>query len=71
MPKEKAICAIGSYGYDWTTTSRRRCKKGQKPQEPKTLNVQELSTQEAWQAAYDADAQIDLDHDSLNVALRL
>jgi len=69
VPKEKAICAIGSYGYDWTTTIPPPVKKGQKPQEPKTLSVQELSTQEAWQAAVDADADVDLDYDSLNAHL--
>jgi hypothetical protein len=31
------------------------------------LSAQEMSTQEAWQEATDADAQIELDPDSLNV----
>ena len=26
VPKEKLICAIGSYGYDWTTTIHCRAK---------------------------------------------
>jgi cellulose synthase/poly-beta-1,6-N-acetylglucosamine synthase-like glycosyltransferase/peptidoglycan/xylan/chitin deacetylase (PgdA/CDA1 family)/spore germination protein YaaH len=68
VPKEKAICAIGSYGYDWTTsipeTSKRR---GAKPPPAKVLNAQEMSTQAAWQEATDADAAIELDSDSLNV----
>ncbi len=67
VPKEKAICSIGSYGYDWTTTIPPPPKKGQKPQEPKTLSVLEKSTQEAWQLAVDSDAQIELDPDTLNV----
>jgi cellulose synthase/poly-beta-1,6-N-acetylglucosamine synthase-like glycosyltransferase/peptidoglycan/xylan/chitin deacetylase (PgdA/CDA1 family) len=68
VPKEKAICAIGSYGYDWTTTMPETPKrKGAKVPDPKVLSSQELSTQEAWQAATDAEAQIELDPDSLNV----
>ncbi len=66
IPKEKAICAIGNYGYDWTTTIPDPPKRGAKPAEPKVLNVQEISTQDAWQAASDADAEIQLDPDSLN-----
>jgi len=66
IPKEKAICSIGSYGYDWTTTIPDPPKKGKKPAEPKVLKVQEISTQDAWQAASDAEAEIQLDPDSLN-----
>jgi peptidoglycan-N-acetylglucosamine deacetylase len=70
VPKEKAICAIGSYGYDWTTTIPPPAKKGRKPQEPKVLGQgQELSTQAAWQEAVDADAEVELDSDSLNAHL--
>jgi cellulose synthase/poly-beta-1,6-N-acetylglucosamine synthase-like glycosyltransferase/peptidoglycan/xylan/chitin deacetylase (PgdA/CDA1 family)/spore germination protein YaaH len=67
VPKEKAICALGSYGYDWTTTMPPAAKRGAKEPEPKVLNSQEMSTQEAWQEATDSDAQIELDPDSLNV----
>jgi cellulose synthase/poly-beta-1,6-N-acetylglucosamine synthase-like glycosyltransferase/spore germination protein YaaH/peptidoglycan/xylan/chitin deacetylase (PgdA/CDA1 family) len=67
IPKEKAICSLGSYGYDWTTTIPDPPRRGAKPAEPKVLNVQEISTQDAWQAASDADAKIELDPDSLNV----
>ncbi len=71
VPKEKIICAIGSYGYDWTTLRRPRApaegKKGATPSRagegPRSRN---LSTQEAWQAASDSDSQIELDGDSLN-----
>ena len=66
VPKEKAICAIGNYGYDWTTTIPPPAKRGRKPEEAKTLDVQELSTQAAWQNAVDADADMELDSDSLN-----
>ena len=43
IPKEKAICAIGSYGYDWTTTIPDPPKRGAKPAEPKVLTSQEIS----------------------------
>jgi peptidoglycan/xylan/chitin deacetylase (PgdA/CDA1 family)/spore germination protein YaaH len=68
VPKEKAICAIGSYGYDWTTSIPQTPKRrGGKVPPVKVLNAQTLSTQEAWQEATDADAAIELDPDSLNV----
>lgn len=67
VPKEKVICAIGSYGYDWTTTLPTPARKGHKAQPEKVLSSMPLSTQEAWQKAYDSGSQIDLDDDSLNV----
>ena len=66
VPKEKIICSIGSYGYDWTLAIPPPVKKGHKPPPEKVLNAQNLSTQEAWQAAYDSDSKVDLDDDSLN-----
>src|SRR3984957_18520959 len=75
VPKEKVICSLGSYGYDWTTalpipdpTGKGKKKAGKKAAEPeKILSSHDLSTQDAWQAAWDSDSQIDLDDDSLNV----
>ncbi|WP_158941980.1 polysaccharide deacetylase family protein [Granulicella sp. S190] len=74
VPKEKIICALGSYGYDWTTAlpaaaspAKRGAKKAKAPAPEKVLAAHDLSTQEAWQAAYDSDSQIDLDDDSMNV----
>jgi cellulose synthase/poly-beta-1,6-N-acetylglucosamine synthase-like glycosyltransferase/peptidoglycan/xylan/chitin deacetylase (PgdA/CDA1 family)/spore germination protein YaaH len=70
VPKEKAICALGSYGYDWTMSLPPVDAKhpGRTPKNfvPKVLGVQEISTQTAWQEATDAEAQIELDPDSLN-----
>ena len=71
VPKEKIICSLGSYGYDWMTTlpasdSAAR-HGGKKPAPVKTLNQLPLSTQDAWQEAADSESQIDLDDDSLNV----
>jgi cellulose synthase/poly-beta-1,6-N-acetylglucosamine synthase-like glycosyltransferase/peptidoglycan/xylan/chitin deacetylase (PgdA/CDA1 family) len=76
-PRQKIICALGSYGYDWTTslpataTPAKPAKPGaharSKPAIPlKLLTSTTLSTQEAWQEADDSGAQIDLDDASLN-----
>jgi peptidoglycan-N-acetylglucosamine deacetylase len=73
VPKEKVICSLGSYGYDWTTAlptgkSKKKAKSGSAQDAPeKILSAHDLSTQDAWQAAEDSDSQIDLDDDSLNV----
>jgi cellulose synthase/poly-beta-1,6-N-acetylglucosamine synthase-like glycosyltransferase/peptidoglycan/xylan/chitin deacetylase (PgdA/CDA1 family)/spore germination protein YaaH len=69
VPKEKLICSLGSYGYDWTTTLPAPTAPGKKPVKqppPKVLNARNLSTQEAWQAASDSESQVELDGDSLN-----
>jgi len=71
VPKEKVICSLGSYGYDWSTTlppPDTPGKKGAKKKPPpvKVLDEVQLSTQEAWQSAADSDSQIELDDDSLN-----
>jgi cellulose synthase/poly-beta-1,6-N-acetylglucosamine synthase-like glycosyltransferase/peptidoglycan/xylan/chitin deacetylase (PgdA/CDA1 family)/spore germination protein YaaH len=72
VPKQKVICSLGSYGYDWTMSLPPVDPKhpGRVPKNfvPKVLGVpEEMSTQETWQAADDAEAQIELDPDSLNV----
>ena len=71
VPKEKVICALGNYGYDWTTTlpaPETPGKKGEKkkPEPVKTLGQIPLSTQDAWQEAADSESDISLDDDSLN-----
>ena len=71
VPKEKIICSLGSYGYDWTVPLPAAAAKGAhhpagKPAAPKVLSSRNLQTQEAWQAASDSESQIDLDADSLN-----
>jgi cellulose synthase/poly-beta-1,6-N-acetylglucosamine synthase-like glycosyltransferase/peptidoglycan/xylan/chitin deacetylase (PgdA/CDA1 family)/spore germination protein YaaH len=57
VPREKIICALGNYGYDWSTA------KGKKPGQAGVHNV---SVQEAWLEARDSEANIDFDSDSLN-----
>jgi cellulose synthase/poly-beta-1,6-N-acetylglucosamine synthase-like glycosyltransferase/peptidoglycan/xylan/chitin deacetylase (PgdA/CDA1 family)/spore germination protein YaaH len=68
VPKEKIICAIGNYGYDWELSIPPAPKKGrpQKPVKPKVLYTDDFPVSEAWQRASDADADLDLDYDSLN-----
>ncbi len=60
VPKEKLLCAIGNYGYDWTLSL------GSKHHPPKVLNVDSISVQDGWQAASDADAEVHLEGDELN-----
>jgi cellulose synthase/poly-beta-1,6-N-acetylglucosamine synthase-like glycosyltransferase/peptidoglycan/xylan/chitin deacetylase (PgdA/CDA1 family)/spore germination protein YaaH len=75
IPKEKIIVTVGSYGYDWTL----QLPPAGAPQPPKPVHGRAkpapdlkvltsiaISTQEAWQAASDADAKIELDPDALN-----
>ena len=72
VPKEKIICTLGSYGYDWTVQlppPAPPVKRGQKPAPPppeKVLTARFMSTQDAWEAASDSDAKVELDADSLN-----
>jgi peptidoglycan-N-acetylglucosamine deacetylase len=69
VPKEKIICDLGSYGYDWITTLPQPVKKGAKAPKrasEKVLDTKELSTQDAWQSAADSESEIELDDDSLN-----
>src|SRR5579864_5753383 len=69
VPKEKIICDLGSYGYDWITALPAPVRKGQKPPKPgseKVLNTVVLNTQDAWQAAADSESDVELDDDSMN-----
>jgi cellulose synthase/poly-beta-1,6-N-acetylglucosamine synthase-like glycosyltransferase/peptidoglycan/xylan/chitin deacetylase (PgdA/CDA1 family)/spore germination protein YaaH len=69
VPREKLIISLGNYGYDWTSDLPPPPVKGRhsqkKPPAPE-LSTAYLSTQEVWQHAADAEAQIDLDDTSLN-----
>jgi spore germination protein YaaH len=64
VPKEKLICAVGNYGYDWTLSIPD--PKDKRHPKPKVLNTEDLQVSEAWQRASDADADLDLDYDTLN-----
>jgi len=59
IPKEKVICAIANYGYDWV----------QKPKHgklPEGLHDTTVSVQEAWLAARDSDEDVNFDDDAMN-----
>jgi cellulose synthase/poly-beta-1,6-N-acetylglucosamine synthase-like glycosyltransferase/peptidoglycan/xylan/chitin deacetylase (PgdA/CDA1 family)/spore germination protein YaaH len=68
VPKEKLICAVGNYGYDWTLSIPAAAKKGhaRKLLKPQVVDTEDLSVSDAWQRAADADADLDLDYNSLN-----
>ncbi|HEY1646389.1 MAG TPA: glycosyltransferase [Terracidiphilus sp.] len=67
VPKNKIICALGNYGYDWTMSIPARPKRGsKKAPRPQVLDTQDLSVSEVWQEASDADADLDLDYKTLN-----
>jgi cellulose synthase/poly-beta-1,6-N-acetylglucosamine synthase-like glycosyltransferase/spore germination protein YaaH/peptidoglycan/xylan/chitin deacetylase (PgdA/CDA1 family) len=59
VPRDKLICSIGNFGYDWAT----KPKHGKMP--PREANKTQ-TVQEAWLAARDSEADIDFDDDSLN-----
>ena len=68
VPKKKIICAVANYGYDWTMSIPAPLKKGHrgKLDKPQVLNTEDLHVSDAWQRASDADADLDLDDNSLN-----
>jgi len=59
IPKEKLICAIGNYGYDWVE----KPKKGKLPPGEADKSV---SVQEAWIGSRDSEEEVDYDGDELN-----
>jgi cellulose synthase/poly-beta-1,6-N-acetylglucosamine synthase-like glycosyltransferase/spore germination protein YaaH/peptidoglycan/xylan/chitin deacetylase (PgdA/CDA1 family) len=59
IPREKLICAIANYGYDWVL----KPKKGKLPPDAKDRSV---SVQEAWLEARDSDEDVTFDDDALN-----
>ncbi len=74
VPKEKIICAIGSYGYDWTMSlppDAPPVKKGARAKKPPkfvptVVHSDNMSTQAVWQAAADSGSEVDLDDASRN-----
>ncbi|HYM76467.1 MAG TPA: glycosyltransferase [Candidatus Dormibacteraeota bacterium] len=59
IPKEKIICAIANYGYDWV----QKPKKGKLPAD---VHDSTVSVQEAWLAARDSDEDVNFDDDAMN-----
>ena len=64
VPKEKLICAVANYGYDWTLSIPN--PKDKKHPKPRVLDTEDLHVSDVWQRASDADADLDLDYDTLN-----
>jgi cellulose synthase/poly-beta-1,6-N-acetylglucosamine synthase-like glycosyltransferase/peptidoglycan/xylan/chitin deacetylase (PgdA/CDA1 family)/spore germination protein YaaH len=63
VPREKLICAVGNYGYDWSLS----IPDAKDPKaKAKIVNTDVLTVSDSWQRAADADADLDLDYDSLN-----
>jgi hypothetical protein len=59
MPREKIIAAIGNYGYDWAR------KPGQKKGTPPEA-VHNVSVQDAWLEAEEAETDVNFDDDAMN-----
>ena len=59
IPKQKIICAIANYGYDWV----QKPKKGKLPPE---VHDHSVSVQDAWLAARDSDVDVNFDDDAMN-----
>jgi cellulose synthase/poly-beta-1,6-N-acetylglucosamine synthase-like glycosyltransferase/peptidoglycan/xylan/chitin deacetylase (PgdA/CDA1 family)/spore germination protein YaaH len=62
VPKEKVICALGNYGYNWTMSWPGKGKH----RVAKVLDTEDISVQDGWQAASDANADLRLAGDELN-----
>ena len=62
VPKEKVICSIGNYGYNWTMSLPGKGKHSA----PKVLNTDDITVQDGWDAAADANADLRLAGDELN-----
>lgn len=59
IPREKIICAIANYGYDWAL----KPKKGKLPPGERDVTV---SVQDAWLSARDSDQDVNFDDDAMN-----
>jgi cellulose synthase/poly-beta-1,6-N-acetylglucosamine synthase-like glycosyltransferase/peptidoglycan/xylan/chitin deacetylase (PgdA/CDA1 family)/spore germination protein YaaH len=66
VPRNKIICAIGNYGYDWTMSMPPPAKRGHKQPQPQVIDTEDLSVSDVWQRASDADADLNIDYDTLN-----
>src|SRR5579863_6021257 len=59
IPKQKIICAIANYGYDWVL----KPKNGKLPP---GVHDSSVSVQDAWLAARDSDEDVNFDDDAMN-----
>jgi cellulose synthase/poly-beta-1,6-N-acetylglucosamine synthase-like glycosyltransferase/peptidoglycan/xylan/chitin deacetylase (PgdA/CDA1 family) len=67
VPKQKLICALGNYGYDWTMSIPTQPSHGRRRKlpPPQVLDTEDLSVSDAWQHASNAGADLDIDQKSL------
>ena len=65
VPRNKLICSIGNYGYDWTLSMPSHQHGRSIP--ARVLDSQDLKIQDAWQEASDSEASPVLDSESLNM----
>ncbi len=61
IPKEKIICAIANYGYDWVLKPKTNTTKLPPEEHDRTVSVQD-----AWLAARDSDEDVNFDDDAMN-----
>ena len=67
VPIEKLICAVGNYGYDWEMSIPDPKARDPKERKPRVVDTEEMPhVSDVWQRASDADADLDLDYNSLN-----
>ena len=66
MPIEKLICAIGNYGYDWEMSIPDPKGDPEASQASSHRHRGTAHVSEVWQRATDADADLNLDYDTLN-----
>ena len=67
VPLNKLICAVGNYGYDWEMSIPDPKARDPKARSPRVINTEDIShVADVWQLASDADADLDLDYNSLN-----
>jgi cellulose synthase/poly-beta-1,6-N-acetylglucosamine synthase-like glycosyltransferase/peptidoglycan/xylan/chitin deacetylase (PgdA/CDA1 family)/spore germination protein YaaH len=67
VPLNKIICAVGNYGYDWEMSIPDPKARNSKMRKPRVVNTDDIPhVADAWQRASDADADLDLDYNSLN-----
>ena len=67
VPKDKLICAVGNYGYDWELSIPDPKARNPKLRTPHVVNTEVVDhVSDAWQRASDADADLDVDYNSLN-----
>ena len=67
VPLDKLICAVGNYGYDWEMSIPDPKARDPKLRKPRVVDTEVMDhVSDVWQRASDADADLDLDYNSLN-----